>query len=148
MKVKPSVFGATTVEIEDKDLAKIFDFVGSNTDAQKAAIGAVMSQLIDTLKTELDNAENVQAAANAMDFIITQGFASLMKVLEDNPDFLKPFVEQVLPQIINKVGETLHEMENAPKTAISDFIGDVIGRARNYNGNQTSPANNEAPSAG
>lgn len=129
MKFKATGLRSFDISLEDEDLAKVFDFVGSNTDEQKSAIDAVISQLIDTLKNELDDEENVKAAANAMDFIITQGFASLMKVLEDNPDFLKPFVEQVLPQVINKVGETLMEMEAEPKAAISDFIGDVLRRA-------------------
>lgn len=131
MIVKPGLT-KTTVEFEDKDIAKLFAFVSNNPAEQKAAIGAVVSQLIDSAKTELDDQDNVKAAANAMDFIITQGFGSLMKVLEDNPDFLQPFVEQVLPQIIIKVGETLAEMEEAPKAAISDFLGDVIGKARTY----------------
>lgn len=130
MKIKPSVFGTTTAEIEDKDLAKVFSFISSNTPEQKAAIGAVISQLIDTAKIELDDPENVKAAANAMDFAITQSFSSLMTVLEDNPDFLNPFVEQVMPQIIEKIGETLLEMEQAPKDAITDFLGDILRKAQ------------------
>lgn len=139
MKIKPSFTGIMSVELEDRDLAKVFEFVGNNKAEQKAAIGAVVSQLIDSAKTELDDPENVKAAANAMDFIITQGFGSLMKVLEDNPDFLQPFVEQVMPQIIIKVGETLAEMEEAPKAAISDFLGDVIGKARTYETRAAAP---------
>lgn len=130
MKIRPSLTGKMSVELEDSDLAKVFEFVGNNTAEQKAAIGAVVSQLIDSAKTELDDPDNVKAAGNAMDFVITQGFASLMTVLEDNPDFLDPFVEQVLPSIITKVGETLQQMEEGPRDAISDFLGDVLKKSR------------------